>query len=78
MIVIKISKTGIIGNSKPCTNCKNFIFNNFDNLNLVNVLFSTKESKLVSINKLNLLNDSFTISKGYKRKKGEEWKLKYF
>jgi len=67
LVILKISKTGIIGCSKPCQNCANYIYNNFDNLNLINVLYSTKENILESLSKIDLLNDDFKISAGFKK-----------
>ena len=39
LIIIKVSKIGIIGNSKPCLSCANFIYNNMDILNITDILY---------------------------------------
>jgi hypothetical protein len=64
LIVLKISKTGTIGNSKPCKSCANFIFNNLNNLNLINVYYSNELSLLEKLNKRDFISESFTISSG--------------
>ncbi len=67
LLIIKLSKIGIIGNSKPCQNCANFIYNNYDNLNLYKVLYSTQNNELEELNKLDLLYKEFKISAGFKQ-----------
>lgn len=64
LIILKISKIGNIGNSKPCTTCANYIYNNFDNLNLINVYYSNEKSKLEKLNKHDLLHNTFKKSSG--------------
>jgi hypothetical protein len=64
LIVLKISKTGTIGNSKPCKSCANFIFNNLNNLNLINVYYSNELSLLEKLNKKDFISESFTTSSG--------------
>lgn len=64
LIVLKISKTGTIGNSKPCKSCANFIFNNLNNLNLIHVYYSNELSLLEKLNKRDFISESFTISSG--------------
>jgi len=64
LIVLKISKTGTIGNSKPCKSCANFIYNNLNNLNLINVYYSNELSLLEKLNKRDFISESFTISSG--------------
>lgn len=64
LVILKISKTGNIGNSKPCTSCANFIFNNFQNLNLINVYYSNELCVLEKLDKNNFIYDSFTTSSG--------------
>lgn len=68
LIIVKISKTGIIGNSKPCKNCANYILNNFDNLNLYKIYYTFKNNILIELTKNELLNDNFKISAGFKKK----------
>jgi tRNA(Arg) A34 adenosine deaminase TadA len=67
LLIIKLSKIGIIGNSKPCQNCANFIYNNYDNLNLYKVMYSTQNNELEELNKLDLLYKEFKISAGFKQ-----------
>lgn len=64
LIILKISKTGTIGNSKPCNACANFIFNNFDNLNIVHVYYSNELNSLEKLNKNNFLDNTFKKSSG--------------
>jgi cytidine deaminase len=68
LIIIKISKIGIIGQSKPCVSCANFIYNNMDNLNIVDVLYSTSENKLENLKKDELLLNNFKLSSGSTKK----------
>lgn len=64
LIILKISKSGNIGNSKPCTSCANYISNNFQNLNLINVYYSNEFSLLEKLDKNNFIYDSFKKSSG--------------
>ena len=68
LLIFKITKTGIIGNSKPCQNCVNYILNNYNNLNLHKIYYSFTGNELKELNKYELLNDKFTISSGFKKK----------
>jgi hypothetical protein len=42
LIIIKISKTGIIGMSKPCRNCIKFIKKNYDKLKIVSIYYTIR------------------------------------
>jgi len=66
LIILKISKTGIIGNSKPCFNCANFIYNNYNNLNLANIYYSSPCNKLVLLMKKDFKKNIFKRSSGFK------------
>ena len=66
-IVIKISKTGIIGNSKPCKYCAIHLHNNLNILNVDSIFYSTKNDGLINLNKKNLLNNEFKLSAGFSR-----------
>lgn len=68
LIVIKVSKIGIIGHSKPCLSCANFIYNNMGNLNITDVLYSTSENKLESLKRDELILDNFKLSSGSSRR----------
>ncbi len=67
LLIIKLSKIGIIGNSKPCQNCANFIYNNYDNLNLYKIMYSTQNNELEELTKRDLLYKEFKISAGFKQ-----------
>jgi hypothetical protein len=67
LVIIKLSKIGIIGNSKPCQHCANYIYNNYDNLNLYKIYYSTKHLKLEELNKIDLINNQFKLSAGFKQ-----------
>lgn len=67
-IIIKISKTGKLGLSRPCRNCAAFISNNFKNLNLCKIYYSNLD-KFEELSKNDLDNDQFTISSGFKKTK---------
>lgn len=67
LIILKISKMGTLGNSKPCQNCANYIVNNYNNLNLTKVYYSTKEKTLEELNKNDLTNQKFKLSAGFKQ-----------
>ena len=66
-MIFKVTKTGIIGNSRPCQNCVNFILNNYNNLNLNKIYYSYKENLLKELSKENLLYGDFTISSGFRK-----------
>lgn len=68
LIILKISKSGVIGHSKPCLSCANFIYNNMDNLNIIDVLYSTTENKLESLKRNELILDNFKLSSGSTRR----------
>ena len=63
-----MSKSGILGHSKPCLSCANFIYNNMDNLNIIDVLYSTTENKLESLKRNELILDNFKLSSGSSRR----------
>ncbi len=65
LLVVKLSKTGIIGNSKCCLNCMRFIRNNFDNLNLKKIYYSILGNELVELSRDDLIDKNFHRSKGY-------------
>lgn len=67
LVILKISKTGTIGNSKPCQNCANYIFNNYNNLNLIKVLYSTQQKTLEELKKNDLSKKNFKLSAGFKK-----------
>jgi len=67
LLIFKVTKTGIIGNSRPCQNCVNFILNNYNNLNLNKIYYSYKENLLKELSKENLLYGDFTISSGFRK-----------
>lgn len=64
LIVVKLSKTGILGSSRCCLNCMRFIRNNFENLNLKKIYCSEK-NKIVEFTKSDLVDKEFKFSKGY-------------
>ncbi len=65
LFVAKLSRTGIVGNSKCCLNCMRFIRNNLTNLNLKRIYYSTKDGQLVKLTKEDLIDANFKISKGF-------------
>lgn len=67
LVVVKLSKSGITGNSKCCLNCMRFLRNNFDNLNLKKVLYSEVNNQLVQLVRSDLVDENFRFSKGYMR-----------
>jgi hypothetical protein len=67
LIIIKLSKIGIIGNSKPCQHCANYIANNYNNLNLCKIYYSTQSNSLEELTKLNLQENNFKLSAGFKQ-----------
>lgn len=70
MIILKISKTGCIGMSKPCKNCAKYINENYDTLKLSNIYYSYKkerEFKMLELSKDELEKyNTFKISSGFK------------
>lgn len=70
LVIVKLSKIGIIGNSKPCKHCANFIYNNFDNIKLSKILYSTQQNTLEELSKDDLTNVSiFKIAAGFRKHK---------
>lgn len=67
LIVVKLSRTGLIGNSKCCLNCMRYIRNNFANLGLKKILYSDAPDKLISLHKRDLIDEDFRYSKGFTR-----------
>lgn len=65
LIVVKLSKTGIVGNSRCCKQCMRFIRNNMDNLNIKKIYYSEKNNVLVELCKTDLVEKNFKYSKGY-------------
>lgn len=66
LLVVKLSATGIVGNSRCCLNCSRFLKNNFDLLNLKKIYFSAmKTNKLVELTKSDLHAEDFRRSKGF-------------
>lgn len=69
LIVVKLSKTGILGMSKPCYHCRLFINSNYENLNLIKIYYSNKNN-LEELNIMNLLDkESQHLSAGYSYKR---------
>lgn len=64
LIVLKITKSGKLGNSKPCQGCANYINNNLENLNLVNIYFSTQYNELEKLETHDMQLDIFRYSSG--------------
>ena len=67
LFVIKLSKTGFIGNSKPCIHCANFLYNNFDNLKLSKIYYSTKTNDLEELTKKDLKSKEFKLAAGFRK-----------
>lgn len=65
LFVVKLSKTGIIGNSKCCLNCMRFIRNNLNNLNLKKIYYSNLENQTIDLNRDDLIDTNFKESKGF-------------
>ena len=64
LIILKLTKSGKLGNSKPCQGCANYINNNLDNLNLVNVYYSTQYNELIKLENEDMQSDIFRYSSG--------------
>ena len=67
LFVIKLSKIGFIGNSKPCIHCANFLYNNFDNIKLSKIYYSTRTNDLEELNKRDLKLKEFKIAAGFRK-----------
>ena len=65
LFVIKLSKTGIVGNSKCCLNCMRFIRNNLANLNIKKIYCSTIGNGMIELPKDTMVDENFKSSKGY-------------
>lgn len=70
LIVFKLSRTGLIGNSKCCLNCIRFIKNNMSNLNLKKIYYSTLDNQLVELVRDGMDDENFKYSKGYLWRQG--------
>lgn len=67
LVVVKLSTTGVIGNSRCCTHCANFLFNNYDNLNLKAIHYSMP-TEMITLKKTDLETGDFNVSSGYARR----------
>lgn len=65
LMVAKLSRTGIVGNSRCCLNCMRFVRNNFDNLNLKKIYYSSAGNQLIELGRDDLIDADFHLSKGY-------------
>lgn len=66
LVVVKLTQTGTVGNSKCCLNCSTFLKNNFDALKLKKIYFSImKSNKLEEMTKNDLYDQTFRRSKGF-------------
>jgi cytidine deaminase len=65
LLVVKLSRTGIIGNSKCCLNCMKFIRGNMDILNMKKIYHSNANNVLSELYKEDLIDDNFKPSKGF-------------
>jgi hypothetical protein len=69
LFIFKISKTGVLGLSKPCRGCANFLSNNYDNLNLSKIYYSVLNENMIELTKEDLLNlENFEYSTGISNK----------
>jgi hypothetical protein len=68
LIVIKISKNGKIGLSKPCQTCINYISNNMRNINLTSIKYSTIYNNLENIRCNEIFEHTYKISSAFKIK----------
>ncbi len=68
LIVIKISKNGVIGLSKPCQTCINYIVNNMKNINLTSIKYSTIDNNLEKIKCSQISNYTYKISSAFQIK----------
>jgi len=75
LIILKLSKSGKLGNSKPCQACANYINNNLDNLNLIHIYYSAQNNTLVKLDACDMQTDIFRYSSGgqfYLKKKVDQ------
>ena len=75
LIVLKLTKRGKLGNSKPCQTCANYINNNLHNLNLIHIYYSTQYNTLDKLDCNELKDDKFRYSSGsmfYLKKKNDQ------
>lgn len=66
LVVVKLSPSGCIGNSKCCLNCMRFIRNNLVNLNLKRIYYSTLEGGLCELSESDLVDENFEYTKSIK------------
>ena len=64
LLVIRLSKMGILGESKPCIHCLRSTQDS--NLNIKDIYYSTKEGKIMKESMKNM--KTCYISKGMRRK----------
>lgn len=67
LLVVKLSKTGITGNSKPCLECAKYIKHYHSEMNIKQIFFTISKDEIFNIltTKINL--NEFRYSKGYKK-----------
>ncbi len=66
LLVVKLSKSGVLSNSKCCLNCARYIKTNIDALNLKCVYYSMPGNVLEKLSKDDLdADNNFRYSKGY-------------
>ena len=61
LIVIRLSKNGTIGNSKPCINCIKILRKYMKQLNINYIVYSNENSKLVELSYKDMSNNNLFI-----------------
>jgi hypothetical protein len=69
LLVMKLSKTGLSGNSRCCLHCMRFIRNISDSINLRTIHYSMPDNVLVELSCSNLQDSEFRCSSGYEYRK---------
>jgi hypothetical protein len=77
ILVIRISKNGSLGMSRPCYHCiKTLLANN--NINIVNVYYSDNDGNIICEKLVNMADSELTvISSGWKTRSGQKSKNNY-
>lgn len=66
LVIVKMSRIGIIGNSKCCLHCSRYIQNACIDLNLKKIFYSMKQTNILNeLSKSDLSVETFTLSKGF-------------
>lgn len=68
MLVVRITKSGTLTNSRCCRNCVDFIREHVDDMRLCRVYYSSTSNTIDVLTKKDLISTNFVYSSGYTRR----------